>query len=85
MKLHLKKEDDGKGTGLLFETKKEYKVRSDNDLIFVKRNTLIVDNTKNTPKVPDKEISQSIQHNKECKALNNPLINTRGMRLYRSP
>ena len=44
---------------------------------FVKRSTLIVDCTKNMLSVPDKEISQSIQHNKEGKILNNNLMNTR--------
>ena len=44
---------------------------------FAKRSTLIVDCTKNMLSVPDKEISQSIQHNKEGKILNNNLMNTR--------
>ena len=43
----------------------------------MKRNTLIVDYTKNMLKVPDKEISQSIQHIKEGKILNITLKNTR--------
>ena len=46
-------------------------------LIFVKRSTHIVDCTKNMLKGPDKEISKSIQHNKEGKILNNNLMNTR--------
>ena len=79
MQLHLKNGNDGKGTGLLFLMKKEYKVRKDNDLIFVKRSTLVVDDTKNMLKVLDKEISQSIQHNKEGKILNNILTNTRSL------
>ena len=74
MRLHLKKGDDGKGTGKLFLTK-EYKARQDNGLI--SRSTLKVDCTKNMLSVPDKEISQSIQHNKEGKILNNNLMNTR--------
>ena len=55
----------------------EYKVRQDNALIFVKRSTLLVNCIKNLLKVPDKEISQSIQHNKEGNTLNNNLMNTR--------
>ena len=51
--------------------------KNNNDLIFVKRRTLFVDYTKNMLKEPDKEISQSIQHNKEGKILNNNLMNTR--------
>ena len=44
---------------------------------FVKRSTFIVDYSKKMLKVPDKEISQPIQHNKEGNILNNNLMNTR--------
>ena len=52
-------------------------MKPDNDLIFVNRSTLIVDHTKNMFKVPDKEMSQSIQHSKEGTILINKLMITR--------
>ena len=42
----------------------------------MKGSTLVVDNTKNTLKVPDKDICQSIQPNEESKIRNNNLMNT---------
>ena len=61
----------------LYQTKKEYTLRQDHNLISVKRSALIVDFTKHMLKVPDKETSQSIHPNKEDKILNNNLMVTR--------
>ena len=44
----------------VFVSKKEHKVRNGNALIFVNQSTRIVNCTKNTLKVPAKEISRSI-------------------------
>ena len=55
----------GKELAHCFKIKKEQSVRQGNVLIFVKQSTRIVNYTKNMLNVPAKEISQSIQHNKQ--------------------